>query len=51
MYDPGDPADTRIILRAKAAHREGYERLIISCRDSDVLVLFIYFSGQLAKFG
>ena len=46
-----EEADTHIILHAKAAHREGYERLIISCRDSDVLVLFIYFSGQLARFG
>ena len=40
---------TRIILHAKAAHREEYERLIISCSDTDVLVLLIYFSGQLCQ--
>ena len=39
--------DTRIILYA--AHREGYERLIISCGDTDVFVLLIYFSGQLCQ--
>ena len=29
----------RIILHAKAACRDGYERVIVSCRDTDVLVL------------
>ena len=27
-----EETDTHIILHAKAAHREGYERLIIFCR-------------------
>ena len=42
-----EEADTLIIHHAKAAHREGYERLVISYRDTDVSVLLIYFSGQL----
>ena len=41
-----EEADTLIILHAKAAHREGYERLVISSRDTDVLELLIYVSGR-----
>ena len=41
--------DTRIILHAKAACRDGYERDIISCRDTDVLVLLTHFAGQLSR--
>ena len=31
-----DEADTRIILHANAACRDGYERVIVFCRDTDV---------------
>ena len=43
-----EEADTRIILHAKAAYMDGYERIIVSCRDTDVLVLLIHFTGQLS---
>ncbi|KAG0730476.1 Transposon TX1 uncharacterized protein [Chionoecetes opilio] len=43
-----DEADTRIILHAKAAYMDGYEWIIVSCRDTDVLVLLTYFAGQLS---
>ena len=44
-----EEADTRIILHVKAACRDGYERVIVSCRDTDVLVLPTHFAGQLSR--
>ncbi|KAG0713082.1 hypothetical protein GWK47_016995 [Chionoecetes opilio] len=41
-----EEADTRIILHAKAAYMDGYERIIVSCRDTDVLVLLTHAAGQ-----
>ncbi|KAG0692467.1 hypothetical protein GWK47_027885 [Chionoecetes opilio] len=43
-----EEADTRIILHAKAAYMDGYERIIVSCRDTGVLVLLTHFAGQLS---
>lgn len=34
-----EEADTRIVLHAKDALLEGYQRCVIQCRDTDVLVL------------
>ena len=44
-----DEADTRIVLHASIVAREGYDRTIISSRDTDVLVLLLHFSGQLSR--
>ena len=44
-----EEADTRIILHAKSACRNGYERVIVSCRDTDVLVLLTHFAVQLTQ--
>jgi len=44
-----DEADTRIILHAKHLATEGYERAIISSRDTDVLVLLLHFAEQLSQ--
>ena len=44
-----EEADTRFILHALDACQQGYERLIIYCRDTDVLVLLIYFINTLCK--
>ena len=41
-----EEADTRIILHAKAACRDGYERVIVSCRDTNVLELLTHFAGN-----
>ena len=48
MSDHED-ADTRIILHAKEASDTGYERLVICCKDTDVLVLLIYFANELCQ--
>lgn len=42
-----EKADTRIILHAEAYYMDGYEWIIVSCRDTDVLVLLTHFAGQL----
>lgn len=39
-------ADTRMIVHAKDASARGYERLIVNCRDTDVLLLLIYHMGS-----
>ena len=44
-----EEADTRIILHAMAACQNGFERLIICCRDTDVLVLLVHFASQLSQ--
>ena len=36
-----EDADTRIILHAKEASDTGYERLVICCKNTDVLVLLM----------
>ena len=44
-----EEVDTHIILHTKAASRDGCERVIVSCRDTDVLVLLTHFAGQLSR--
>ena len=44
-----EEADTRMILHTKSACKEGYERVVVSSRDNDVLVLLTYFAGQLSQ--
>lgn len=44
-----DEADTRILLHAKSAKEQGFERLVISSRDTDVLVLLIHFADDLSR--
>src|SRR6266536_2542823 len=43
-----EEADTRIILHAIDAISAGYQRLIVQCRDTDVLVLLIHFYDRIA---
>ena len=44
-----EDADTRIILHAKEASDMGYERLVICCKDTDVLVLLTFFANELCR--
>lgn len=44
-----EEADTRIILHAKEASEQGYERLVVRCKDTDVLVLLPFFSNELCQ--
>ena len=37
-----EEADTRLILHAKEAAIAGFIRIVVKCKDTDVLVLFIY---------
>ena len=43
-----EEADSRILLHAVDATAKGYQRLIIQCRDTDVLVLLIVFAHRLS---
>ena len=43
-----EEADTRILLHAVDATTKGYERLIIQCRDTDVLLLLLVFAHLLS---
>ena len=53
--DPGilsathEEADTRILLHAKDSLMHGFERVVVVCRDTDVLVLLVHFKHQLSK--
>ena len=38
-----EEADTRLILHSYEAASEGYERLVLRCSDTDVLLLLFYF--------
>ena len=40
-----DEADTRILLHAHDACNQGYARLVIECRDTDVLLLLLVFAN------
>ena len=42
-----EEADTRIIIHALVAARDGYDRIVIKCQDTEVLLLLIYHIGQL----
>ncbi len=44
-----EEADTRIILHTMHAFEHGYERALVRCRDTDVLILLIYFLGSIGK--
>ena len=37
--------DTRILLHANDACNQGYARLVIECRDTDVLLLLLVFAN------
>lgn len=41
-----EEADTRLILHALEAIRCGYDRIVVQCRDTDVLLLLLYFLGD-----
>lgn len=43
-----EEADTRLILHALEAVRQGSQRIVIICRDTDVLVLLVHFLSQKA---
>ncbi len=42
-----EEADTRIILHGKDAIDRGFNRILVDCRDSDVLLLLVHFFGHL----
>lgn len=44
-----EEADTRLILHAEDACRKGYERVVLQCRDTDVLVLAVGFREWLPR--
>lgn len=44
-----EEADTKIILHTKEATEQGYERLVVRCKDTDVLVLLTFFSNELCQ--
>ncbi|KAI4813333.1 hypothetical protein KUCAC02_024665 [Chaenocephalus aceratus] len=44
-----EEADTRILLHAADATMKGFQRLIIQCRDTDVLLLLLVFANQLSQ--
>jgi len=41
-----EEADTRLILHALEAISCGYERIVVQCRDTDVLLLLLFFLGD-----
>ena len=43
LHGNHEEADTRLILHSCEAASEGYERLVLRCSDTDVLVLLLYF--------
>lgn len=44
-----EEADTRMILHAIDAKQEGYDRLVVLCRDTDVLILLLHFVPHLSE--
>ena len=44
-----EEADTRIILHAAEAFQQGFERTVVVCRDTDVLLLLIHFAHELGE--
>ena len=51
--DPGilcathEEADMRILLHAKDALQHGFDRIVIVCRNTDVLVLLVHFKYKI----
>ena len=43
LHGNHEQADTRLILHSCEAASEGYERLVLKCSDTDVLLLLFYF--------
>ena len=43
LHSNHEEADTRLILHSCEAASEGYERLVLRCSDTDVLLLLFYF--------
>jgi len=44
-----EEADTRMIIHAKDAIENGFQRLIVICRDTDVLLLMLYHIGNMVE--
>jgi len=43
-----DEADTWIILHARTLTTQGFKRIVVHSRDTDVLVLLVHFANQLS---
>ena len=43
LHGNHEEADTRLILHSCEAASEGYERLVLRCSDTDVLLVIFYF--------
>ena len=43
LHGNNEEADTRLILHSCEAASEAYERLVLRCSDTDVLLLLFYF--------
>jgi len=44
-----EEADTRLILHALEAVKSGYKRIVVKCRDTDVLLMLVHFLGARAE--
>ena len=44
-----EEADTRLILHASEAVQNGYQRIIVMCRDTDVMLLLLHFTASKAS--
>jgi len=44
-----EEADTRPILHALEAGKSGYKRIVVKCRDTDVLLMLVHFIGTRAE--
>ena len=44
-----EEADTRLILHANDAYMNGYQKIVLQCRDTDILILALAFKGQLSQ--
>lgn len=42
LFSSHEEADTRLVLHGKDAEQNGYKRVVIKSKDTDVLVLFLY---------
>ena len=47
LFSDQEEADTRILLHISDAKRCGFERIMVRCRDTDVLVLLIHFFSDI----
>ena len=49
LHSSQEEADTKMLLHARHACEEGYERIIIESRDTDVLILSMYHRPMLSE--